>query len=121
MDKKKDFIVLEEYNRISWVLRIYNRENYHGLSPSELCRCITETSLFSLGLVAFGLQLVSGILYCFDSGFDVGKSSMAVSLVISVAQIIIMYQALATKNRKITQMIDDMQMVINRREDFILF
>lgn len=121
MEEKKDVIVLTEYRRISWVLRIYNREDYHGLNPSELRRHIVETSLFSLALATFALDLLSGILYCFDTKFDVAKSSMAATFVISIAQIFIIYRALVMNNRKITQMIDNIQMVINRREDFVFY
>lgn len=119
--ENKDFVAFREFNRISWFFRAYNCENFHVRNRHKLLHHIGEVSFFSFAIVMFGLEILSGVLYCFDYDFDIKKSSMALPVVISLVQVVFMYTSLAANNRKMTQMIDNVQMIIRKREIFIDF
>lgn len=121
MENTEDLVAFKEFRRISWFFRVYNRENFHVRNRTILWRHIAEAAFFSFTLVMFGLEILSGILYCFDYEFDLKKTSMVAPVVISLVQIVFIYPALAANNRKMTQMIDSLQQIIRKREIFVVF
>lgn len=118
MENKNKIIVLRELRRILWIITSYNHENFQVSNRKTLCRNVAVMVTYSFCLVMFALLLVSGAWSCVDCDFDIKQSSLPVSVAVSIVQMIGMYISFAVNNRKISQMIDDLQEIIDKRENF---
>lgn len=119
--EKGSIIILKEFDRFSSSITCYNRENFHNIRDRKFWRNIGVTLFFTLCFVMLVLILVAAIWYCFDCHWDIQESSMAVPIAISIVQMIFMYLAIISNNRTISEMIFDVQKIVERRKLFGIF
>lgn len=119
MENAKKIVVLNELRHISWIITMYNRENFQLSERNKFYRNIGTVLIYTFCLIMYCLVFVTSVWYCFDCSFDVEKSSLAIPICISVVQMNGMYISLALNNRKITQLIHYIQTIIEKSEHFL--
>lgn len=119
MEGTSRIVILNELRRKSWIITMYNRENFQVTSRHKLLRNIVTVFIFTGSLIMFGLVLVTSVWFCFECNFNIKETSLAIPISICVVQMVGMYISLAINNRKITQLIDHLQKIIEKRELFL--
>lgn len=115
---RKKTVVLKEFRRISWLITVYNRENVQVTNRSVLLRNIGFMIIQTVCLIMFGLVFISSIWFCFDCNFNVKELSFAIPIMICSLQMISSYVSIVKNNWKIAELIDYLQMAIDKRKIF---
>lgn len=105
--------IFEEFRRLSQILTLYNRENFH-VSSVDRKRKIVVACVFSILLIMLGLLLVSTVWDCFDYNFAISKAAFSISVTFILFQLWSIYISMSMNNREIIQTIDHLQEVINK-------
>lgn len=119
MENTRGILILNELRRRLWVITMYNRENFQVASQNKLLHNIAKALIFTGSLIMFGFVFVNSVWYCFERNFNIKEASLAIPISICVVQLISMYISFAMNNRKLTQLIDHLQSVIEKRKIFL--
>lgn len=119
MENTKTITILNELRRKSWIITMYNRESFQIASRSKWLHNIATVFIFTGSLIMFGLVLVTSVWHCFESNFNIKETSLAIPISICIVQMIAMYISMAMNNRKISQLIDRLQRVVEKRKIFL--
>lgn len=116
MENAKGIVVLNELRHISWIITMYNQDNFELPDGYKFLRNIGTVLIYTFCLIMYGLVFVTSVWYCFDCNFDMEESSLAIPISVSVVQMLGMYISLAINNRKITELIHYLQTIIEKSE-----
>lgn len=112
-------VILVEFRKFSQILTLFNSDNFQVMDRKTWWRNFSIAASFLISLAFIFFLLVSVVWYCFDCGFAISETAFAVPVILVIFQVIGTYISMALENRKIAQVIDHLEEIINKRK--ILF
>lgn len=112
------FRVLSAFDPFLNNLTIYNPENFHG--NKRCVRNIVWIIIISTLLLSMLTSIILLAMQCVAIGADLITLSILISVALEVARLLMVYISLQRKNRNIANLVEHLQLVIEKRELLIL-
>lgn len=97
---------------------MFNKEHYQVTDRNILLRNIRGLVICTVLLIMLVLNIAGSIWFCYECDFNIKEISFAFPIIICLVQIISMYISITRNNRKITEMIDQLQLITEKRNIF---
>lgn len=116
MADEQELTVLAQYRPYQHILETFNGENYRNKSNREVFENIRYAACVIALIVSTIAGIILGCWYCVDVDFEVDTLSISLPTILANFQMLVVYIALAMKNRSILSILDGLQKIINERE-----
>lgn len=113
--------VLDEFRPYLRLIKAYNRKNFRQTAWDTLLRSIWCALCETVLILALCLFILLSVWYLLENGSNLSKIAVALPLTLSTVQTLTISIALIMKNGVISETIDQLGNIINRRETEFFF
>lgn len=118
MTNFREFRVLDKLSSYLRLLNAYNRDNFRDSN----WRSILQSGLYTFGATMIIIANFSWIVlvawYLFETHAEWRTCVIAVPIMVTILQLELIFDAMMVKNHTITETIDQVQRLVDRRKSF---
>lgn len=116
MATKRIIRVLDAFHPYFRMIKAYNLENFRKLSCLRIFKNILYALYVTALIVAMAIVINLGLWHLFEDDLNISQFSTALALIITYVQMLFIFAILAIKNRKISENMQDIEEIVQKRE-----
>lgn len=108
--------VLDAFHPYLRMLKAYNLDDFRKTSFLRVLQNILYAFYVTALIVAMAIVINLGVWHLFEDDLNISQFSTALALIITYMQMLFIFATLAVKNRKISENIENIEEIVQKRE-----